>query len=205
MTRPFTYRLVSLLVLLALTLGACTTATPTAVVEPTSPPAPSQHRQTGRAHGNCRREAVEQPTEPPAPLYTEAPDLAEKAAAGQLPPVEERLPSNPLVVESAEIGKYGGVWRMGMRGGTDDASFYRILGYETLVRWSPLLGHHHPQPGRELGSERRRYRVHLCRCARASSGPMALNSPPTTSPLVRRCHYEPQPTRWFSRLAHLRR
>jgi peptide/nickel transport system substrate-binding protein len=26
---------------------------------------------------------------------------------------------------------------MGMRGGTDDPSFYRIVGHENLVRWSP--------------------------------------------------------------------
>ncbi|MBN1370549.1 MAG: ABC transporter substrate-binding protein [Anaerolineaceae bacterium] len=137
MSRPFSYRLVSLLVLLALTLGACTTATPTAAVEPTSPPAPTNTAKPAEPTATAAAEAAEQPTEPPAPLYTEAPDLAEKVAAGELPPVEERLPANPLVVESAEVGKYGGVWRMGMRGGTDDASFYRILGYETLVRWSP--------------------------------------------------------------------
>ena len=137
MSRPFSYRLISLLVLLALTLGACTTATPTAVVEPTSPPAPTNTAKPAEPTATAAADAVEQPTEPPAPLYTEAPDLAEKVAAGQLPPVEERLPANPLVVESAEVGKYGGVWRMGMRGGTDDPSFYRILGYETLVRWSP--------------------------------------------------------------------
>ena len=41
------------------------------------------------------------------------------------------------MVEAPEVGVYGGTWRMGMRGGTDDPSFYRILGYETLVRWSP--------------------------------------------------------------------
>ena len=43
--------------------------------------------------------------------YNEAPMLAEKVKAGLLPPVEERLPENPLVVEPLEsIGKYGGTW-----------------------------------------------------------------------------------------------
>lgn len=39
----------------------------------------------------------------------EAPILSVKVAAGELPPVEERLPENPMVVEPCEeIGKYGG-------------------------------------------------------------------------------------------------
>jgi peptide/nickel transport system substrate-binding protein len=45
--------------------------------------------------------------------YNEAPVLAEQVAAGELPPVEERLPAEPLVIEPVEqIGEYGGTWRM---------------------------------------------------------------------------------------------
>ena len=40
--------------------------------------------------------------------YGEAPELRILVAAGVFPPVEERLPDEPLVVESAEIGVYGG-------------------------------------------------------------------------------------------------
>jgi len=41
--------------------------------------------------------------------YNEAPILRVKVAAGELPPVEERLPEEPLVVEPIEeIGEYGG-------------------------------------------------------------------------------------------------
>ena len=41
--------------------------------------------------------------------YGEAPMLAERVAAGELPPVEERLPINPVVVEPLDaIGTYGG-------------------------------------------------------------------------------------------------
>jgi len=41
--------------------------------------------------------------------FNEAPMLKVKVAAGELPPVEERLPENPLVVEPwEEVGKYGG-------------------------------------------------------------------------------------------------
>ncbi|MCE7985748.1 MAG: ABC transporter substrate-binding protein [Caldilinea sp. CFX5] len=45
----------------------------------------------------------------------EAPMLAEKVAAGELPPLEERLPVNPLVVEPFESpGQYGGSWQIGV-------------------------------------------------------------------------------------------
>ena len=41
--------------------------------------------------------------------YGEAPMLAERVANGELPPVEERLPANPLVQEPLHsIGQYGG-------------------------------------------------------------------------------------------------
>lgn len=62
-------------------------------------------------------------TAPPAPSdidpsilrsrsFREAPMLAARVAAGQLPPVSERLPDNPVVVRPIdEIGKYGGTIR----------------------------------------------------------------------------------------------
>ncbi|GIW90743.1 MAG: peptide ABC transporter substrate-binding protein [Pirellulaceae bacterium] len=43
--------------------------------------------------------------------YNEAPMLAELVAQGQLPPVDERLPEEPLVLEPVEeVGQYGGIW-----------------------------------------------------------------------------------------------
>ena len=45
------------------------------------------------------------------PTYDQAPALEEKVASGELPPVEQRLPDNPLVIEPLnDIGKYGGTW-----------------------------------------------------------------------------------------------
>ncbi len=73
-----------------------------------------------------------------APKYQEAPALAAQVKAGTLPPVEKRLPANPVVVKPLEMtGKYGGTWRMGMTSGTDDPSFFKIFAYEPLVRWNP--------------------------------------------------------------------
>lgn len=44
--------------------------------------------------------------------YNEAPMLKEKVEQGLLPPVDERLPEDPMVIEPVyEIGKYGGTWK----------------------------------------------------------------------------------------------
>jgi peptide/nickel transport system substrate-binding protein len=53
-----------------------------------------------------------------------------------LPPVAERLPENPMVLDPIEsIGKYGGLWRTGMIGGQDSTWMEKIVGSEYLVRW----------------------------------------------------------------------
>ena len=56
----------------------------------------------------------------PASQYSEAPMLAEMVAAGDLPPVDERLPVNPMVMPVSEtIGNYGGSFRRGFKGVSD--------------------------------------------------------------------------------------
>ena len=44
--------------------------------------------------------------------YQESPLLAARVAAGELPPLEERLPLEPLVLTPREIGTYGGTVRL---------------------------------------------------------------------------------------------
>src|SRR3989442_8314595 len=52
--------------------------------------------------------------------FKEAPQLAELVKAGKLPPVQERIGQDPLVVKPLrEIGKYGGTWRRGFTGAFD--------------------------------------------------------------------------------------
>ena len=69
--------------------------------------------------------------------YKEAPMLAELVKAGKLPPVAQRVPENPLVVETFDgIGQYGGVWRRGFLGPGDFNNYHRIV-YDALVRYSP--------------------------------------------------------------------
>lgn len=68
--------------------------------------------------------------------FTEAPALAEQVAAGTLPPVAERLPAEPMVLQPVErTGVYGGTWRMALVGGSDTQLLYRTIGYEPLMRW----------------------------------------------------------------------
>ncbi len=51
--------------------------------------------------------------------FNEAPQLQEMVEAGELPPVEQRLPEEPVVVTPVhEVGQYGGTW---YRYGTDSA------------------------------------------------------------------------------------
>jgi len=69
--------------------------------------------------------------------YSEAPELAALVKAGKLPPVAQRLPTEPGVVTPAEhVGVYGGSFDDATAGGgaPDDT---RGFGYEPLVRWSP--------------------------------------------------------------------
>jgi peptide/nickel transport system substrate-binding protein len=72
-----------------------------------------------------------------ASKYHEAPMLADLVKAGKLPPVDKRLPEDPLVVDTVEgIGQYGGVWRRGFLGPSDFNNVHRIV-YDALVRYSP--------------------------------------------------------------------
>jgi peptide/nickel transport system substrate-binding protein len=57
--------------------------------------------------------------------------------AGKLPPVEQRLPADPLVVPVVEkTGQYGGVWRRAFLGPADFNNYVRVV-YDALFRFSP--------------------------------------------------------------------
>ncbi len=69
----------------------------------------------------------------------ESPMLAELEKIGRLPPVAERVGSEPLVMRGVEgIGTYGGTWfRVASSMNDVDIIRWRMSG-ATLVRWSPL-------------------------------------------------------------------
>jgi len=69
--------------------------------------------------------------------FKEAPMLAELVKQGKLPPVEKRLPKNPVVVEVVEeIGQYGGTWRRAWLGPSDAPGPNKIGAYVRLVRYT---------------------------------------------------------------------
>lgn len=73
----------------------------------------------------------------PALAFQEAPALKEMVEAGTLPPVEERLPTDPMVLEVVDsIGEYGGTIRRAILGGGDQHNMVRLISNENLVRWS---------------------------------------------------------------------
>jgi peptide/nickel transport system substrate-binding protein len=74
--------------------------------------------------------------------YTEADMLKEKVSKGELPPVEQRLPEHPLVIDLAKSGRtpgqYGGTARI-LIGGQRSISLMTVYGYSRLVRYNEKL------------------------------------------------------------------
>ncbi|MCT7378201.1 ABC transporter substrate-binding protein [Chelativorans salis] len=69
-----------------------------------------------------------------AHAFQEAPMLAEKVEAGELPPVDERLPENPTVVEAVEVGQYGGTWQRAYKGPGDRWGPTKLM-EERVLKW----------------------------------------------------------------------
>jgi len=66
--------------------------------------------------------------------YQGAPMFADDVASGKLPPVEKRLPEEPLVQKVTDtIGSYGGTLRRGFLGPSDHNNYTRVV-YDALVR-----------------------------------------------------------------------
>jgi peptide/nickel transport system substrate-binding protein len=93
--------ILSVLLVFVLVLAACGQEAPV----PADTAAP--------AAGQPAAAPAESAAQTPAGQYNEAPMLAALVQAGTLPPVDERLPADPVIVEPVEeLGQYGGSWRM---------------------------------------------------------------------------------------------
>ncbi|MBX3010584.1 MAG: ABC transporter substrate-binding protein [Caldilineaceae bacterium] len=84
--------------------------------------------------------AAAAPAGPPS-QYNEAPMLAELVAQGELPPVDQRLPTNPTIVEVEQVGNYGGVMRRGFKGVSDRWGPSKVQD-SSLVRYDLSLTKH---------------------------------------------------------------
>jgi peptide/nickel transport system substrate-binding protein len=92
-------------------------------------PKPGAHL-IGRLEG---AEVVTDPAQVPK-RFNEAPQLAELVKAGKLPPVEQRIGQDPLVVKPLrEIGRYGGTWRRGFTGPFDTSNAHRAAQNDKLL------------------------------------------------------------------------
>jgi peptide/nickel transport system substrate-binding protein len=93
----------STMVSMGVIVSACTSAAP-ATVE-------NNAAQSTDAQQAAPDTAASVPEPAAEGAYKEAPMLADMVAAGNLSPVDERLPSNPRVIPVVEeIGEYGGTW-----------------------------------------------------------------------------------------------
>ena len=104
--------------------------------------------------------------------YKESPALAEAVKAGKLPPVDQRLPSDPLVVPVVErVGTYGGVWRRAFLGPADANNYVRVV-YDALVRHSPDGGKIEPKiaAGWESSKDFKQWTIKLRPGAKWSDG-----------------------------------
>ena len=78
------------------------------------------------------------PSRRPGSGDKQAPMLADLVRQGRIPPVDRRLPGEPLVVDPVEeIGEYGGEWRTLSPGPDTDYPQLITMAYENLVRWRP--------------------------------------------------------------------
>ena len=105
-----------------------------------------------------------------AATYQQAPSLASQ---GGLPPVAERLPENPLVIEPIEsVGRYGGTLTRALRGDADHNSLLRIVGNQGLTRWMPTFEGIAPNVAEswDVSDDARRYTMKLRRGMKWSDG-----------------------------------
>jgi peptide/nickel transport system substrate-binding protein len=106
--------------------------------------------------------------------FQEAPQLAARVAAGDLPPVAERIGQDPLVIKPVhEIGRYGGTWRRGFTGPGDVFNGWRAAtGPDGLLFWDYTGQKPVPNIAQdwELSDEGRVITLHLRRGMRWSDG-----------------------------------
>jgi peptide/nickel transport system substrate-binding protein len=70
------------------------------------------------------------------PALQETPSLAAAVKAGKLPPVAERAPQEPLVIQPAEIGTQGGALNV-LMASAKDTKMMVVFGYARLVVYTP--------------------------------------------------------------------
>ena len=103
----------------------------------------------------------------------EAPVLQEMVSKGQLPPVEERVGSEPVVMAGPDgIGEYGGTWTRVASSPGDVGVIEWRLSAASLFRWSPM-GYPivpHLAKGYEVSDDLREWTIYLRKGVKWSDG-----------------------------------
>jgi peptide/nickel transport system substrate-binding protein len=68
----------------------------------------------------------------------ETPVFVERVTSGELPPVAERLPTEPSVAEMETMGRHGGQMRL-LMGRAKDIRLLVVYGYARLAKYRPDL------------------------------------------------------------------
>jgi peptide/nickel transport system substrate-binding protein len=103
----------------------------------------------------------------------EAPDLFALVAQGKLPPVAERLPQEPLIMQTVEeIGTYGGTWRRVAVGPGDVGVVDSRLSYASPLRYTAMADEIVPYVVKawEVGGEGSEFTFYLRKGMRYSDG-----------------------------------
>lgn len=103
--------------------------------------------------------------------FQEAPMLRTMVATGELPPLEQRLPEDPLVVKPLEeIGQYGGTLRRLNERGRDN--FRMQFGFEFLGNYAPDMSYIYPNvlKGWEASEDAKNYTLYLRKGMKWSDG-----------------------------------
>ncbi|MGH2532797.1 MAG: ABC transporter substrate-binding protein [Thermomicrobiales bacterium] len=118
-------------------------------------------------------EVVTDPAQFPT-AFQEAAQLADLVQQGQLPPVQERIGQDPLVIKPVhEIGTYGGTWRRGFTGPGDKWNGWRAAsGTDALLFWDYTGSTVVPNiaKGWEFSEDGRVLTIHLRRGMKWSDG-----------------------------------